>query len=130
MSKGKMMFLVLAGALVTVNQAMAGGDVDIDLRCRSPSQSIVYALGNNSYGDAADRYTWSSPVIALAEEGYVDVLYRDVKPYVLRDNIFKANPNYYRTGMSGTEGWWIFADSDSADFPPAAVSSVRHTYDQ
>jgi hypothetical protein len=41
-------------------------------------------------------------------------------PYVLRNDVFKANPNYYRTGMSGSgsEGWWIFGDSDSADFPP------------
>jgi hypothetical protein len=122
MSKGKIIFPILVFALVTVNQAMASGDVDVDLRCRSPSQSIVRAIGNHSYGGAADRYNWSygSPLIGYIDTGYVDVLYRDVKPYVLRDDVFKANPNYYRIGMSGsgTEGWWIFADSDSADFPP------------
>jgi hypothetical protein len=121
MSKGKMIFPVLVFALVTVNQVMASGDVDIDLRCRSPSQSIVRAIGNHSYTGAANRYNWSyGGFPGDAHSGYVDVSYRDVKPYVLRDDVFKANPNYYRTGMSGSgsEGWWIFADSDSADFPP------------
>jgi hypothetical protein len=122
MSKGEIIFPVLVYALAAVNQVMASGDVDIDLRCRSPSQSIVHAIGSNSYGGAAGRYNWSygSSFTGYTETGYVDVLYRDIKPYVVRDDIFKANPNYYRTGMSGsgTEGWWIFADSDSADFPP------------
>jgi hypothetical protein len=122
MNKGKIMFPVLVCALVTVNQVMAGGDVDVDLRCRSPSPSIVRAIGTHSYGGAADRYNWSSGSIftGYTETGYVDVLYREVTPYVLRDDLFKANPNYYRTGMSGSgsEGWWIFGDSDSADFPP------------
>jgi hypothetical protein len=122
MDKGKIIFPVLVFALVTVNQAMASGDVDIDLRCRSPSQSIVQAIGNHSYEGAARRYNWSYGhlFIGYLDEGYVDVLYRDIRPYVLRDDVFKANPNYYRTGMSGSgsEGWWIFGDSDSADFPP------------
>ena len=122
MSKRKIIFPVLVFALITVNQAMASGDVDIDLRCRSPSQSIVQAIGNNSYGGVANRYNWSygHQIIGYIDAGYVDVLYRDVKPYVLRDDLFKANPNYYRTGMSGSgsEGWWIFSDSDSADYPP------------
>jgi hypothetical protein len=122
MNKGKIIFLVSVFALIGIHQAMASGDVDIDLRCRSPSQSIIRAIGNNSYGGAANRYNWSygSSFIGYTENGYVDVQYQDVKPYVLRDDLFKANPNYYRTGMSGSgsEGWWIFSDSDSADFPP------------
>ncbi|MDR1105781.1 MAG: hypothetical protein LBL44_05435 [Treponema sp.] len=122
MKKGKIIFAVLAFTLITVNQAMAGGDVDVDLRCRSPSQSIVRAIGNHSYGGEEKRYDWSygHQIIGYTETGYVNVLYRDVKPYVLRDDLFRANPNYYRIGMSGSgsEGWWIFADSDSADFPP------------
>jgi hypothetical protein len=122
MNKGKFIFLVSVFALLGANQAMASGDVDIDLRCRSPSQSIIRAIGNNSYEGAASRYNWSygHQFIGYIDEGYVDVQYRDVKPYVLRDDLFKANPNYYRTGMSGSgsEGWWIFSDSDSADYPP------------
>jgi hypothetical protein len=100
--------------------AMTSGDVDIDLRCNSPSASITRAIGNASYDGAAKRYPWEYRIFQLYEDGYVDVAYRDVKPYVLRDDVFKANPNYYRTGMSGsgTDGWWIFADSDSADYPP------------
>jgi hypothetical protein len=122
MHNGKIFFTVLVFTLITVYQVMAGGDVDVDLRCRSPSQSIVRAIGKNSYGGVANRYAWSYGNLLYsdsAESGYVDVLYRDVKPYVLRDDVFKANPNYYRVGMSGsgTEGWWVFSDSDSADFP-------------
>jgi hypothetical protein len=122
MSKGKIIFPFLVFALITIHQAMSSGDVDVDLRCRSPSQSIVRAIGNHSYEGAANRYNWSygNLLIGYTETGYVDVQYRDIKPYVLRDDVFKANPNYYRTGMSGSgsEGWWIFGDSDSADFPP------------
>jgi hypothetical protein len=101
--------------------------VDVDLRCKSPSQSIINGIGKNSYEGIEDRYEWSivypsteSSPSHESEKGYVDVIYRGVKPYVLRDDVFKANPNYYRTGMSGSgsEGWWIFEDSDSADFPP------------
>jgi hypothetical protein len=122
LNKGKIILPVLVFITITVNQVMASGNVDIDLRCTSPSQSIVNAIGNNSYSGVEDRYNWSygTSSTGYTEEGYVDVLYRDVKPYVLRDDIFKANPNYYRIGMSGSgsEGWWIFGDSDSAEFPP------------
>jgi hypothetical protein len=122
MNRGKMSFLVLVFALIGVNQLRASGNVEVDLRCRSPSQSIVQAIGNNSYAGTAGRYNWSSGSLltGYTEQGYVDVLYRDVKPYVLRDDLFKANPNYYRTGMSGSgsEGWWVFGDSDNANFPP------------
>jgi hypothetical protein len=122
MNKQRIIFPVLVFALTAVNQAMAVGDVEINLRCRSPSQSIILGIGNHTYEGEAKRYDWSygHQVIGFMESGYVDVLYRDVKPYALRDDLFKANPNYYRVGMSasGTEGWWIFADSDSADYPP------------
>ena len=127
------LFSLVLGIISAVN-VMASEDVEIDLRCNSPSASIKNTIGNNSYAGIAKRYPWSAssyfsnydsdgnynPVYRLSEDGYVDVAYRDVKPYVLRDDVFKANPNYYRTGMSGSgsEGWWIFSDSDSADFPP------------
>jgi hypothetical protein len=128
MNKGKIIFAVLVFTLIAAYQVTAGGDVDVDLRCRSPSQSIVKAIGKNSYNGLEKRYDWSYDIsmIGYTETGYVDVLYRDVKPYVLRDDLFKANPNYYRIGMSGsgTEGWWVFADSDSADFP----SKQYHQY--
>jgi hypothetical protein len=132
--KKKKAFLIVLLILGISGTAMASGDVDIDLRCNSPSASIKNAIGNDSYAGVAKRYAWSSssyfsnydsdgnynPIYRLTADGYVDVAYRDIKPYVLRDDVFKANPNYYRTGMSGSgsEGWWIFSDSDSADFPP------------
>jgi hypothetical protein len=132
--KEKKVFLIVLLIIGISGTAMAGGDVDIDLRCNSPSASIKNTIGNNSYEGVAKRYPWSAssyfsnydsdgnynPIYRLTEDGYVDVAYRDVKPYVLRGDVFKANPNYYRTGMSGSgsEGWWIFSDSDSADFPP------------
>jgi hypothetical protein len=132
-SKRKGLFFIILLIAGISGVAMAGGDVDIDLRCNSPSASIKNSLGNNSYSGAAKRYTWSvnsaytsqnangesTTVYRVSEDGYVDVAYREVTPYVLRDDVFKANPNYYRTGMSGsgTEGWWIFSDSDSADYP-------------
>jgi hypothetical protein len=122
MNKGTMIIAVAMFALIATHQAQASGDVDIDLRCRSPSPGIVGSLGNNSYGGTANRYDYTAgaPLFGYTEAGHVDVFYRDVRPYVLRGDIFKANPNYYRTGMSGSgsEGWWIFSDSDSADFPP------------
>jgi hypothetical protein len=132
--KEKVAFFIVLFIIGISGTVMASGDVDIDLRCNSPSASIKNTIGNNSYTGIAKRYTWSAssyfsnydpdgnyyPVYRLTQDGYVDVSYRDIQPYVLRDDVFKANSNYYRTGMSGsgTEGWWIFADSDSADFPP------------
>jgi hypothetical protein len=111
----------------------ASGSVDIGLRCDSPSEAIRYGLGNDSYDGTAQRYSWTSyepyyyydsDMNAVtgsrkSADGYVDVSYRDVKLYALREDLFKANPNYYRPGMSGSgsEGWWVFEDSDSADFP-------------
>jgi hypothetical protein len=128
MNKSKTRLLIAAFALITAGRALASGNVQIDLRCRSPSRGIVLGLGNNSYDGTAKRYNYSfgSPVAGKIEAGYVDVAYRDVNPYVLREDLFKANPNYYRVGMSdsGTEGWWIFEDSDSADFP----SQQYHQY--
>jgi hypothetical protein len=118
--RGKMIFFALVLGIASATNVAASGDVDIDLRCDSPSASIRNAVGNNSYNGTAKRYSWEYRIFQLYEDGYVDVSYRDVQPYVLRDDVFKANPNYYRTGMSGSgsEGWWIFGDSDSADFPP------------
>jgi hypothetical protein len=119
--QGKVVFFVLVSGITTIANVMASGDVDIDLRCDSPSASIRTAIGNISYDGTANHYPWEYRVSSqLREDGYVDVSYRDVKPYVLRGDIFNANPNYYRTGMSGSgsEGWWIFGDSDSADYPP------------
>jgi hypothetical protein len=116
----KVVFFALVLGITTTANVMASGDVDIDLRCDSPSASIRNTIGNNSYDGTAKRYPWEYRIFQLYEDGYVDVAYRDVKPYVLREDVFKANPNYYRTGMSGSgsEGWWIFSDSDSADYPP------------
>jgi hypothetical protein len=118
--KGKIIVLTLILGGIFTGNVIAGGSVDIDLRCDSPSASIRNGLGNASYDGTEKRYPWKYRVLQLLEDGYVDVFYRDVKPYVLREDVFKANPNYYRTGMSGSgsEGWWIFADSDSADYPP------------
>jgi hypothetical protein len=113
-------FAVVLGVACAA-KVMASGDVDIDLRCESPSASIRNAIGNYSYDGTAKRYPWEYRVSSrLCEDGYVDVSYREVTPYALRDDIFKANPNYYRAGISGSgsEGWWIFADSDSAEYPP------------
>jgi hypothetical protein len=133
-SKGNMTFFAVLLIIGVSGTAMAAGDVDIDLRCDSPSALIKNAIGNDSYAGLVGRYPWSTgsyfdyydsdgssnSVYRRTGEGYVDVEYRDVKPYVLRGDVFKANPNYYRTGMSGSgsEGWWIFSDSGSADFPP------------
>jgi hypothetical protein len=132
-AKGKTIFCIVALLAGAQGIAMASGDVDIDLRCDSPSAAISAALGNASYDGAAKRYSWTSHEqyryysggdyrygSRVSGDGYVDVFYVDVKPYVLREDVFKANPNYYRAGMSGSgsEGWWIFSDSDSADFPP------------
>jgi hypothetical protein len=122
MNKSKTGLLIAAFALLTAGRVLAVGNVQIDLRCRSPSHGIEMGLGNSSYDGTAKRYNYASgsPAHGKVEAGYVDVAYRDVNPYVLREDVFKANPNYYRVGMSdsGTEGWWIFEDSDSADFPP------------
>jgi hypothetical protein len=122
MNKGKFIFPALVFALIGVNQARASGHDEIDLRCRSPSQSIVHAIGNYSYTGVADQYNWlyGHQLIGYMDEGYVDVIYRDVKPYVLRDDIFKANPNYYRTGMSDSdsEGWLIFGNIGGIEYPP------------
>jgi hypothetical protein len=122
MSRGKIIFLVAVCTFIAVHQAAARGDVNIDLRCRSPSPTIVRTIGNYEYEGNAGRYSWTDygPWGIYRDDGYVDVQYRDVKPYVLREDVFKANPNYYRIGMSGSgsEGWWIFGDSASADFPP------------
>jgi hypothetical protein len=121
MNKSKTRLLIAAFVLMTAGRALASGNVQIDLRCKSPSRGIVLGLGNNSYDGTAKRYNYTigSPAVGKIEAGYVDVAYRDVNPYVLREDIFKANPNYYRVGMSdsGSEGWWIFEDSASADFP-------------
>jgi hypothetical protein len=132
--KGKIVILILILGGIFIGNVTAGGDVDIDLRCDSPSATIRNSIGNESYSGMAKRYTWSyyepyyyygndgeyTDSTRLSYYGYVDVSYQDVKPYVLREDVFKANPNYYRDGMSGSgsEGWWIFSDSDSADFPP------------
>jgi hypothetical protein len=126
-------FVLLSGIICATN-VIASGDVDIDLRCDSLSASIRNSIGNDSYAGIAKHYTWSTnsyfsnydsdgnyaPIYRLSEDGYVDVSYREMKPYVLREDVFKANPNYYCAGMSGSgsEGWWIFSDSDSADYPP------------
>jgi hypothetical protein len=130
-SKVKMIFFFVLLIIGISGTAMAGGDVEIDLRCNSPSTAISNALGNASYDGTAKRYPWASHETyysggdstvnsRLSGDGYVDVSYSDVKPYVLRGDVFMANPNYYRTGLSGSgsDGWWIFSDSDSADFPP------------
>jgi hypothetical protein len=118
--KGKIIVIIFLIGGIFIGNVMASGDVDIDLRCNSPSASIRNTIGNASYDGTAKRYPWALWIFQLLEDGYVDVSYRDVKPYVLREDVFKANPNYYRTGMSGSgaEGWWIFSDSDSADYPP------------
>ncbi|MDR1074370.1 MAG: hypothetical protein LBL45_12000 [Treponema sp.] len=122
MNKAKITPFIAALFLMTAGQAMASGDVDIDLRCNSPSRGITLGLGNNSYDGTEKRYnyTYGSPTSGQTEAGYVDVQYKDVKLYALREDLFKANPNYYRVGMSGSgsEGWWVFSDSDSASFPP------------
>jgi hypothetical protein len=122
MNKRKTTLLIAALVLMTAGRAMASGDVDIDLRCNSPSRGITLGLGNNSYDGTEKRYNFSYgfALSGQTETGYVDVQYRDVKLYALREDLFKANPNYYRVGMSGSgsEGWWIFEDSDSASFPP------------
>lgn len=132
-SKGKKAAFIILLAIGIHGIAMAGGDVDISLACYSPSLTIRMLIGHNGYYGTATRYASSSyadygeydsegnyyPEYRLDEDRYVDVAYRDITPYVLRDDVFKANPNYYRTGMSGSgsDGWWIFADSASADFP-------------
>jgi hypothetical protein len=129
MFKSRNLFCVSFFILICVGSAMASGDVDIDLRCDSPSKTITKAIGNEDYDGTARTYTWSENgtfyengyyVTRLSESGYVTVSYSDVKPYVLREDTFRANPNYYRTGMSGSgsDGWWIFEDHDSADYPP------------
>jgi hypothetical protein len=128
-SKGNVLFFIVVLIIGISGTVMAGGDVEIDLRCDSPSVAIKNAIGNNGYNGVAQRYLWSTGsyfssntnmVYRITDDGYVDVAYREVKPYVLRDDVFKANPNYYRAGMSGSgsEGWWIFSDSGSSDFPP------------
>jgi hypothetical protein len=119
--------------MVSVIPVRAKGNVDIYLRCNSPSYGISRAFGNDAYAGEEKRYTWQDKATysytandetfyndRVSAEGYVDVFYRDVKPYVLREDVFKANANYYRAGMtgSGSDGWWIFSDSDSADYPP------------
>jgi hypothetical protein len=126
------MAMLLLGIVLAI-PAMAKGDVDIYLRCDSPSYSIRRALGNNTYAGEEKRYTWQDESVyydtfneetimskRISANGYVDVFYRDVKPYVLREDLFKANPNYYRAGVSGSgsDGWWIFSDSESAEYPP------------
>jgi hypothetical protein len=131
--QGKITLFSLALGFAVVMNAIASGDVDIDLRCDSSSTAISNALGNASYDGTEKRYLWTSYETyhyysggdsmtgsRISGDGYVDVLYADVKPYVLREDLFKANPNYYRTGMSGSgsEGWWVFSDSNSATFPP------------
>jgi hypothetical protein len=131
--RGKIALFSLALGVITIAKAIASGDVDIDLRCDSPSTAIANALGNASYDGTEKRYSWATYELyhsysdgnsttgsRTSEDGYVDVSYADVQPYVLREDLFKANPNYYRTGMSGSgsEGWWVFSDSDSATFPP------------
>jgi hypothetical protein len=92
--KGKEVFLIVLFIIGISGTAMASGDVDIDLRCNSPSASIKNTIGNNSYEGIAKRYTWSSssyfsnydsdgnynPIYRLSEDGYVDVGYRDIKP--------------------------------------------------
>jgi hypothetical protein len=107
--KGKKVILIVFLISGISGTAMASGDVDIDLRCNSPSASIKNTIGNNSYDGVAKRYPWSASsyfsnydsdgnynqIYRLTEDGYVDVTYRDVKPYVLRDDVFKANPNYH-----------------------------------
>jgi hypothetical protein len=121
MNKRKTTLLIAAFVLVTAGRAMASGDVDIDLRCRSPSRGITLGLGNNSYDGSEKRYNFSSGSQSSGkiETGHVDVQYKDVKLYALRQDLFEANSNYYRVGMegSGSEGWGIFSDSDSASFP-------------
>jgi hypothetical protein len=131
--KEKTVFLIIALITGISGTAAASGDVDVDLACYSPSLTIRMYLGHNGYYGSAGRYgrptssdygSYDSDgnytqEYRLVEDRYVDVAYRDTTPYVLRDDVFRANPNYYRTGMSGSgsEGWWIFGDSDSADFP-------------
>jgi hypothetical protein len=132
-TKRKTIFCIVALIVGVHGIVMATGNVEIDLRCDSSSTAVSNALSNTSYDGTAKRYSWTSYEnyhyysggnsqvgSRLSQDGYVDVSYADVKPYVLREDVFKANPNYYRAGMSGsgTEGWWIFSDSDSADFPP------------
>jgi hypothetical protein len=129
--KLKIFIIIFVLAIALAGNVMASGDVEIYLRCNSPSVSIKNALGNKEYAGEEKRYEWSImsqygtsssgyPVMRLSEDGYVDVAYRVVKPYVLRGDLFKANPNYYRAGLSGSgsSGWWIFEDSDSANYPP------------
>jgi hypothetical protein len=136
----KTFLLVFVLSMAFILPVFAKGDVDIYLRNNSDSVAIKKALGNYKYAGTAQRYTFKETAsygtgeyydnggdhsyeytVELPHfDGYVDVAYRDVKPYVLRDDVFKANANYYRAGMSGsgTDGWWIFADSDSAEYPP------------
>jgi hypothetical protein len=120
-------------SMVSILPIFAKGDVDIYLRNNSPSWAIRTYLGNDSYAGGAGRYSFertehyavhsgdsTSYRTRIALDGYIDVGYRNVKPYVLRDDVFRANANYFRAGMSGSgsDGWWIFSDSDSAEYPP------------
>jgi hypothetical protein len=126
----KVIFIMSVLVGIFTGNVMASGDVDIYLRCNSPSEAIKLILGNADYGGSPGRYDVKPNILfGIYDGSYVDVKYRDVIPYVLREDVFKSNSNYYRYGMSGSgsDGWWIFEDSDSADYPPRQYHQYAST---